>query len=40
MALEAAVGQQSSHIRMADKDHAVEIVGLALEAVAPGHADD
>ena len=41
MALEAVVGQQPTHIRMSREDHAVKVVGLALEPVGAGkHIDD
>src|ERR1700688_4880485 len=39
--LEAVVGQQPPHVRMAGEDHAVEIVAFALEPVGTGkHLDD
>src|SRR3954471_21739615 len=41
MALEAVVGEQPAHVRMAGEDYTVEIVGLALEPVGAGKdADD
>src|SRR5262245_6387011 len=41
MALEPIVGEQPAHVRMAGEEHAVEIVGFALEPVGTGkHADD
>ena len=41
MAVEAVIGQQPPHVRMAGEDHAIEIVGLALEPVgARKHLDD
>src|SRR3954452_1558375 len=41
MALEAVVGEQPAHVRMAGEDDTVEIVGLALEPVGAGKdADD
>ena len=36
MALEAVIGEQPAHIRMAGEDDPVEIVGLALEPVGAG----
>src|SRR4029453_8928053 len=41
VALESVIGQQPAHVRMAGKEHAVEVVGFALEPVGAGeHADD
>ena len=41
MALETVVGQQPPHVGMADEDHAIEVVGLALEPVgARKYIDD
>src|SRR3981081_2083175 len=33
MAIEAVVGQQPPHVRMAGEDHAIEVVAFALEPV-------
>src|ERR1700736_6580407 len=41
VAVEAVIGQQTPHIRVAGEDHAVEVVGFALEPVGAGkHLDD
>src|SRR5262249_19339048 len=41
VALESIVGEQPAHVRMAGEEHAVEIVGFALEPVGAGEdADD
>src|SRR5260370_21103950 len=41
MTLNAVVGQQPAHIRMAGKEHTVEVVGFALVPVGTGEdADD
>src|SRR5713226_1928798 len=41
VALKAVVGQQPPHVRMADEDHPIKIVGFALEPVGPWkHLDD
>src|SRR5262249_59415923 len=41
VALEAVIGQQPAHVRMAGKEHAVEVVSFGLEPVGAGeHADD
>ena len=41
MAVEAVIGQQPPHVRMAGEHDAVEIVGFALEPVGAGkHLDD
>src|SRR6202047_1722352 len=41
VALESIIRQQPAHVRMAGKEHAVEVVGFALEPVrAREHADD
>src|SRR5207244_10548114 len=37
MALKAVVRQQPPHVRMAGENHAIEIVGLALEPVGTGN---
>src|SRR5262249_54519425 len=41
MALKAVIGEQTPHVRMPGEQHAVEVVGFALEPVgARKHADD
>src|SRR5215831_18676575 len=41
VALESVIGQQPAHVRMPGKEHAVEVVGFALEPVrAREHADN
>src|SRR4051812_3567841 len=41
MALEAVIGEQPAHVRMAGEDDAVQVVSLALEPVGAGKdADD
>src|SRR5215471_17173577 len=41
VAFESVIGQQPAHVRMAGKEHTVEVVGFALEPVGAGeHADD
>src|SRR5476651_1611324 len=36
MAVEAVIGQETPHVRMAGEDHAVEVVAFALEPVGAG----
>ena len=36
MAFEAVIGEQAPHVGMAGEQHAVEVVGLALEPVGAG----
>src|SRR2546430_14191024 len=41
VAVEAIVGQQPPHVRMTGKDHAIEVISLALEPVGTRkHLDD